>query len=108
MTAIVCWLNLIFMTAIFVEGEQWNYLTHIWGRGGKERKDMGFHIFSEDFSPKVNLIAWLEIKLTYSDIIVQHFSHNATETPAPQLRLVKYITVVKFRFNIYLSIYLST
>ena len=42
---------------IFVEEQQWYYLTNSW-------EDKEVHTFSKGISPKVNVIAWLEFKLT--------------------------------------------
>ena len=43
--------------------------------------DKKIHWFLLGIILKVNLMVWLEIELTYSDVRVQHVSHNATETP---------------------------
>ena len=44
--------------AIFMEEQQWYYLTNSW-------RDKGVRTFSEGIGPKVNVIAWLEVKLVY-------------------------------------------
>ena len=36
---------------------------------------------SQSISPKVNIIAWLEFKLAYYDVTVQHINHYTTENP---------------------------
>ena len=43
------------------------------------------HAFPKVINPKVNLIAWLEFELVYSEAAVQHFSHHAMKiTPKIQ------------------------
>ena len=51
------------------ERKQWYNLTIHWGG------EKGFHIFSKDISPKVNVIAILEFELTDFVALGQHFSH---------------------------------
>ena len=43
---------------------------------------MGFHAFSGDISPEMNVITPLEFELTYYDVEVQHVSHNAMRSPS--------------------------
>ena len=56
--------------AIFLEEQQWYYLTHSW-------EDKRAHTFPKDICPKVNVIARLE----YHDSAVQRFNHYTTRTP---------------------------
>ena len=58
----------------------WYYLTHRW-------EDKGVHTFPKGTCLKVNVIVWLEFKLTYYDPAVQHFNHYTTEI-IPSSRLV--------------------
>ena len=41
----------------------------------------------------MNIIAWLEYKLAYYDITVQHFGHYAALTP-PHIILCKQIIII--------------
>ena len=59
--------------AILLE-QLWYYLTHSW-------EDKEFHTFPNGICPKVNIIAWLEIELTYYDSAVHHFNHYTMRTP---------------------------
>ena len=45
---------------------------------------MGVHAFPKRISPKVNVIAGLELKLVDCDVTVQHVSHNAKGIPTPK------------------------
>ena len=56
-----------------MEEQQWFYLSHSW-------RDKGVYAFPKSISPKVNVIAWLELELTYYKAIVLHFSHYTTGT----------------------------
>ena len=53
----------------------------------------GVYIFPKSISPKVKIIAQLEFKFTYYNVIVQLFSHFTTETrflpPTQWLDIVK-------------------
>ena len=60
--------------ATLVDNKQWYYLTHNWG-------DKGIQTFPKGISLKVTVIVQLEIKLTYFEATVQHFSHYTMETP---------------------------
>ena len=61
--------------AILIKEEQWYYLTHSW-------KDNGVHAFPKVISLKVNVIVWLEFKLSYFEATVEHFSHYNMEFPS--------------------------
>ena len=41
--------------------------------------DKGVHAFSECISPKVKVVAQLELELVYFDVVVQHFPDTAGE-----------------------------
>ena len=43
----------------------------------------GVHIFLKGISPKVNMIARLELELPYYNVAVQYVNHYATVTPPP-------------------------
>ena len=60
--------------AILEEEQEWCYLTHC-GRINE------VHAFLKGIRPKVNAIARFEFELAYNDIVVQHVSYCATETP---------------------------
>ena len=64
--------------AIFLEEQQWYYLTHSW-------EDKGVHTFPKGICPKVNVIARLEYELAYYDSAVHHFNHYTTRTPSTVL-----------------------
>ena len=49
-------------------------MTHSW-------EDKRVHTFSKGICPKVNIIAQLEFKLTYSNSAVHRFNHYTTRTP---------------------------
>ena len=48
--------------AIFLEEQQWCYLTHSW-------EDKGVYTFPKGICPKVNVIVRLEFELAYYDSI---------------------------------------
>ena len=58
---------------IYTEERQWYNSTQSWGI-------KGFNYFSNDISPKGNVIARLEFELVYFVEAVQHFSHYATRS----------------------------
>ena len=64
--------------AIFLEEQQWYYLTHSW-------EDKGVHTFPKGIFPKVNVIARLEYELAYYDSAVHRFNHYTTRTPASSI-----------------------
>ena len=39
--------------------------------------DKGVPIFLKDTNPEVNVIAWLEFKFAYYNVVVHHVSHSA-------------------------------
>ena len=63
--------------ALFLEKQQWYYLTHSW-------EDKMVHSFPKGICPKVNVIAQLELELAYYDTAVQCFNHYTTRTPLPK------------------------
>ena len=69
------------------EGHKYYYSSHSW-------VDKGGYTFSEGISPKVNVIARLELEFALYNVTVQYFTHFATETP-PFLQIGSFI--LKFR-----------
>ena len=53
---------------------------------------MGVHTFLKGISLKVNVIAWLDLELTYYDIAVQHVDSYTSETPPEVVVTTGYIT----------------
>ena len=58
---------------IFVDKQQWYYLTHNWA-------DEEVHTFPNGICMKVNVIAQLEFELTYFQFTVKYISHYTAET----------------------------
>ena len=58
-----CWKILGSTKATLVEKQLRYYLTHKWGNKGVDT-------FHKSISPKVNVIAWLEIELAYFEAAV--------------------------------------
>ena len=43
--------------------------------------DKEVHTFLKGISPKVNVIAWLELELAYFDVAIEHISYYVTGLP---------------------------
>ena len=67
--------GLLSAKVIFVEEQQWYYLTHNWG-------NKGVHTFPKDVSPKVKVTSRPKFKLVYFKVAIQLGSHYSTETPS--------------------------
>ena len=57
--------------AILLEEQVWYYLIHSW-------EDKVVYTSSKSISPKVNVIAWVEIQHAYYDSTDNHFNHYTT------------------------------
>ena len=53
--------------AILVPEQLWYYVAY-------SLEDMDIHTFLQGISPDVNVIKWLEFKLTYYDAAIEHFN----------------------------------
>ena len=63
-------------STLFLEGQLWYYLTHLW-------EDKGVHTFPKGICPKVNIKLRPEFELAYYDSTVQCFNHNTTFNITP-------------------------
>ena len=70
--------------------EDWYKLTYSW-------EDRMVHTFSESIKSKVNVIVWLEFKLAFYNIKVQHINNYTMKTNL-QMTLSKTVTSKLFEW----------